>query len=220
LAAASIADWQARLEAAVLGLRQGNDGSHDLGHCRRVWHVASRIAAELDEPADRLVLLAASYLHDIVSLEKNDPRRAQASRLAAADADGILAGMGFPAEKRDGVRHAIEAHSFSAGIEPETIEAKILQDADRMETLGAIGLARVFYVGGRMGTDLFHASDPLARNRPLDDLRYSLDHFHTKILRLPDRMNTAPGRAIARERIRIIEDFLRCLSEEAGFDQM
>lgn len=204
----------------MLGLQQGQDGSHDLGHCRRVWRMANRIADEVGEPVDRLVLLAAAYLHDIVALEKNDPRRAQASRLAAAKADDILDTLGFPAEKRDGVRHAIEAHSFSARIEPQTIEAKILQDADRMETLGAIGLARVFYVGGRIGTDLFHATDPLAYHRPLDDLRYSLDHFHTKILKLPDQMNTAPGRAIARERMQIVEAFLRCLHQEAGFDEM
>lgn len=213
-------EWLRKLEAAVQGLAHGNDGSHDLGHCRRVWRMSSRIADEAGEPVDRLVLLAAAYLHDIVSLEKNDPRRAQASRLAAAKAGGILAGLGFPPEKRDAVRHAIEAHSFSARIEPRTVEAKILQDADRMETLGAIGLARIFYVGGRMGTDLFHGSDPLARSRPLDDLRYSLDHFHTKILRLPDQMNTAPGRAIARERMHIMEEFLRCLHQEGGFDEM
>jgi uncharacterized protein len=135
-------------------------------------------------------------------------------------ADQILAGLDFPAERRVGVQHAIEAHSYSAGIAPQTIEAKILQDADRMETLGAIGLARIFYVGGRIGTKLFHDTDPRALHRPLDDLSYSLDHFYTKILRLPDRMNTAPGRAIAGRRIEIIELFLQRLFEETGADEM
>jgi uncharacterized protein len=119
-----------------------------------------------------------------------------------------------------GCPHAIEAHSYSARIPPQTIEAKILQDADRMETLGAIGLARIFYVGGRIGTKLFHETDPRALHRPLDDLSYSLDHFYTKILRLPERMDTAPGRAIARQRIEIIELFLQRLLEETGADEM
>jgi uncharacterized protein len=219
LATAFLEDWRSRLEAAAAA-DLGADGSHDLGHCRRVWRLASRIADEAGDPVDRLVLLAAAYLHDIVSLEKNDPLRSQASRLAAAKADATLAGLGFPPEKRGSVRHAIEAHSFSAQIEPQTIEAKILQDADRMETLGAIGLARIFYVGGRMGTELFHETDPLARHRPLDDLHYSLDHFYTKILRLPESMKTAPGRAIARERIAFMNEFLSRLREEAGFDEM
>ena len=140
-----LTDWQQKLEA-VPSVELQEDGSHDLGPCRRVWRLSSRIAAQLDEPADRLVLLAAAYLHDIVSFEKNDPRRPQASRFAAARADQILADLDFPAEKRLGVRHAIEAHSYSARIAPQTIEAKILQDADRMETLGAIGVARIFYV--------------------------------------------------------------------------
>jgi uncharacterized protein len=214
-----LTDWQQKLEA-VLSVELQEDGSHDLGHCRRVWRLSSRIAAQLDEPADGLVLLPAAYLHDIVSFEKNDPRRPQASRFAAARADQILAELDFPAEKRVGVRHAIEAHSYSARIAPQTIEAKILQDADRMETLGAIGVARIFYVGGRIGTKLFHETDPRALHRPLDDLSYSLDHFYAKILRLPERMNTAPGRVIAQQRIEIVELFLQRLFEEMGAEEM
>jgi uncharacterized protein len=214
--AATLDRWRERLEAAAAAKPEGDDGSHDLGHARRVWSLSQDIADAMDTPADRLVLLAASYLHDIVSLEKNDPRRAAASRMAADGARRILTALDFPPDKLDAVAHAIEAHSFSANIAPRTVEAKILQDADRMETLGAIGLARVFYVGGRIGTQLFDADDPLARNRPLDDLRFSLDHFQSKILRLPERMNTAPGRAIALERIKIMEHFLESLLGEIG----
>jgi uncharacterized protein len=211
---AALERWRERLEAEAGAKPLGNDGSHDLGHARRVWRMSRDIADAMDTPADRLVLLAASYLHDIVSLEKNDPRRAEASRMASGEARRILTALDFPPDKLEAVTHAIEAHSFSANIAPRTVEAEILQDADRMETLGAIGLARIFYVGGRIGTQLFDADDPLARNRPLDDLRFSLDHFHSKILRLPERMNTAPGRAIARERIKIIESFLESLLGE------
>ena len=214
-----LTEWQSRLEKAVLDRNSDRDGSHDIGHCRRVWRVCRQIADALTEPSDRLVLLAASYLHDIVSLEKNDPRRSQASRMAAEEARIILSRLHFPGEKLESVVHAIEAHSFSAGIEPRTIEAKILQDADRMECLGAIGLARVFYVGGRIGTKLFHEDDPFAEDRPLDDLSYSLDHFYTKVLQLPELMKTAPGRAIATERMKIMQFFLTCLSDEIGVNQ-
>ncbi|MGK7489577.1 HD domain-containing protein, partial [Salmonella enterica] len=75
----------------------------------------------------------------------------------------------FPAEKLAGICHAIEAHSFSAKIAPTTPEAKIVQDADRLEALGAIGLARVFAVSGALGVALFDADDPFADRRPLND---------------------------------------------------
>jgi uncharacterized protein len=211
-------EWQRRLEAAVIGRGPSGDGSHDIGHCRRVWLVARQIAADMDEPVDLLVLIAAAYLHDIISLEKNDPKRAEASRMAASEARIVLSALGFPDGKLDGVAHAIEAHSYSAGIAPLTAEARILQDADRMETLGAIGIARIFYVGGRIGTKLFDEDDPLAQNRPLDDLRFSLDHFYTKILTLAHSMNTAPGRTLAEERTRFVEEFLMVLLSEVSPD--
>ncbi|HDO7482899.1 TPA: HD domain-containing protein, partial [Escherichia coli] len=75
----------------------------------------------------------------------------------------------FPAEKIEAVCHAIAAHSFSAQIAPLTTEAKIVQDADRLEALGAIGLARVFAVSGALGLALFDGEDPFAQHRPLDD---------------------------------------------------
>jgi len=97
----------------------------------------------------------------------------------------------FPAEKIKGVHHAIHAHSFSANVLPQTIEAKILQDADRLEALGAIGLARVFYVAGQLNTQLFHPEDPLAEQRIADDTLYALDHFPLKLFKLPSLMHTA-----------------------------
>jgi HD superfamily phosphodiesterase len=113
-------EWERRLEAVVIGRGAGDDGSHDIGHCRRVWRVARQIAGGLDESVDLLVPLAAAYLHDIVSLEKNDPRRAEASRMAAGEARIVLSGLDFPRDKLDAVAHAIEAHSYSAKVAPLT----------------------------------------------------------------------------------------------------
>jgi uncharacterized protein len=216
--------WIASLEAAhapgwrgdastVAGDRPA-DGAHDLAHVRRVWRQAKRIADELGEPVDRLVLVAATYLHDLVSYEKDDPRRAQSSRDSAAEARRRLAALGFPAARLDAVAHAIEAHSHSAGIAPRSAEARVLQDADRLEALGAIGLARTFYVAGRMGSELFDADDPFARQRPLDDSRYAVDHFARKLFGLEATMQTPPGRRLARERTAVLERFLDDLARE------
>src|SRR5690606_35255761 len=96
----------------------------------------------------------------------------------------------FPADRCPAAFYAIEAHSFSAGIPARTEEAKIVQDADRMEALGAIGLVRVFAVSGALNTILFDADDPFADRRELDDKKYALDHFQCKLLRLAGTMQT------------------------------
>lgn len=126
-----------------------DDGSHDAAHLIRVWKNAARIQAE--EGGDPRSLAAAVLLHDCVSVEKNSPLRTEASRLAAEKATGILRELGWDAEETAAVAHAILTHSFSANIEPETLEARILQDADRLDAIGMVGAARCFYIAGRMG---------------------------------------------------------------------
>ncbi|QOL49166.1 HD domain-containing protein [Massilia litorea] len=191
--------WQPRL-AALAAAHAGNDGAHDASHLERVWRSA-RLLLDRHAQADALVVMAACYLHDLVNLPKNDPDRAQASRRAARLAREELARLGFPAERLDGVAHAIEAHSFSAAIEPTTIEAKIVQDADRLDALGAVGLARMFYVAGRMGRALAHPLDPLALGRDLDDGAWTLDHIMVKLAQLPGMMQLDAGRELAESRL-------------------
>lgn len=197
--------WRPRL-AAIAAQAAGDDGAHDANHLERVRRNAEAIMADHPD-ADRLTVLAACYLHDLVNLEKNDPRRAQASRLSAELARRLLADEGFPLEKLDGVAHAIEAHSFSAAIPARTLEAQIVQDADRLDGLGAVGLARMFYIAGRMGSGLAHGTDPLGRERTLDDKRYALDHIPVKLALLPGMMQTAGGRALAERRLQLLEEF-------------
>lgn len=179
--------------AASLG-----DGSHDLGHILRVWANVRRLMAE--EGGDDEILLAATLLHDCVAVEKTSPLRSQASRLAAARAGDLLARLGWTAPRIAAVAHAIAAHSFSAAIAPETTEARILQDADRLDALGLIGVARCFYVAGRTGVALYNPTDPLAADRPLDNRRFALDHFETKLLTLSQGFQTETGRHLARAR--------------------
>ncbi|CAN7393628.1 HD domain-containing protein [Pseudoduganella sp. LjRoot289] len=194
-----LSSWHPRLVALATAAAE-DDGAHDTNHLHRVWRNATLLMDDYPE-ADALVVLAACYLHDLVNLPKNSPDRHLASRQAALLASRQLAELGFPAEKLANTAHAIETHSFSAGIKPETIEAKIVQDADRLDALGAVGLARMFYTAGRMGCALAHADDPMALHRDLDDKAYSLDHIDVKLATLPGKMQTAAGRRLGQSRL-------------------
>jgi uncharacterized protein len=210
-----LAAWRTRLAelAHAAAAADGNDGAHDAAHLERVWRNAQALLAHTPG-ADTLTVLAACYLHDLVNVPKNDPRRAQASTLSAELARRELAALGFPREQLDAVAHAIEAHSFSAAIPARTLEARIVQDADRLDGLGAVGLARMFYIAGRMGSSLAHGSDPLAENRPLDDRAYALDHIPAKLARLPGMMQTEAGRALAEERLGTLSAFRNAFAAE------
>ena len=194
-----LAGWRTKLAAMAAGSAD-TDGAHDSAHLERVWRNAQALLAHYPA-ADKLVVLAASYLHDLVNLPKNDPERDQASRRSARLALHQLSHLAFPAEKLDAVAHAIEAHSFSAAIPAETIEAKIVQDADRLDGLGLVGLARMFYIAGRMESGLAHPSDPLGVEREFDDRRYALDHIMVKLRKLPDMMQTSAARELGLARL-------------------
>ena len=202
-------DLAARLLPLVDG---GGDGSHDAGHLARVWANARAIAAA--EGGDSEVLAAAVLLHDCVHVEKSSPLRPQASRLAAERARGILSGLGWPASRVEAVAHAIAAHSFSAGIAPRTLEARIVQDADRLEAIGAIGVARCFYTAGRMGSQLYDPADPRAERRALDDRAFAIDHFRAKLLTLEGGFQTTAGARLARQRTQLVADFLAAFEAE------
>lgn len=193
------------LEALVAEAWRGqSDPAHDLGHIRRVWANCQAIDAGEDERADHGVLCAAAYLHDIVNLPKDDPDRARASRRSAARARQLLAGTALDL---DAVAHAIAAHSFSAGIAPASQEARVLRDADRLDSLGAIGVARCFAVSGALGRALFDPDDPAADRRALNDAAWALDHFETKLFGLAATMATATGARLAAARLATMRAF-------------
>ncbi len=187
------------------------DASHDMDHFRRVADTAKEIAAQESEPTDPLILLAAAYFHDVVSLPKNHPDSKKSSYYSAIKAQEILANLDFPAEKIPAVCHAIETHSFSAQLQPETIEAKIIQDADRMESLGALGIIRTFYVSGLMRGSPYDVTDLFAERRPLNDKSFALDHFYCKLFKLPGLLQTAGGRRIAAKRTAFLQIYIEAL---------
>ena len=193
----------------------GSDGSHDMSHILRVWRNAAAIAAS--EPAcDVELLVAAVILHDCVAVEKNSPLRSQASRLAAARAGEIAGELGFASARIAALSHAVAAHSFSAAIAPETLEARILQDADRLDAIGAIGIARCFYTGGRMGSGLYHPTDPCAADRAYDDAQFALDHFDVKLFKIAEGFSTPAGQAMAQARLATMRQFVSDFLGEIG----
>ncbi len=205
----------AALAACLLpSLPDLGDGSHDLGHLLRVWSNIRLIQAE--EGGDLELLAAACLLHDCVAVEKESAQRNQASRLSSERAAKLLAELDWPRARITAVCHAIEAHSFSANIPPATVEARIIQDADRLDAIGALGVARCFYTAGRMRSALYDVADPHGLRRLHDDSRYAMDHFQTKLLRLASNFETETGRRLARTRHERIERFLTEMADEIG----
>lgn len=190
------------------------DPAHDLSHVQRVVQNTLRLTAA--ENGDLTVTLPAAWLHDCISVAKDSPLRQQASKLAADEAVRFLTTLQYPATLLDAVHHAIEAHSFSANIATKSLEARIVQDADRLEAVGAIGITRCFLTGGTLGRPLYEPTDPFAENREPDDSAYTLDHFYCKLLGLVDTMKTDAGKAEAIKRTKYMQAFLDQLSAEIG----
>jgi len=188
------------------------DAAHDLSHIKRV--VKNTVYLTEIETVDAWITLPAACLHDCVAVAKDSALRAQGSRLAAEAARGFLQSIDYPARLLDDIAHAIEAHSYSAGIEPRTPEARVVQDADRLDSLGAIGIARCLLVGGRLDRPLCAPDDPFCDERPPDDGRYTIDHFYAKLLKLPSTMQTEAGRAEAERRAALMRRYLDDLRAE------
>jgi len=188
------------------------DPAHDRWHFERVVRTAKTLC--LAEHARLEIVVPAAWLHDLVQFPKNDPRRVESSTLSALSARELLVGYGVNSETIEDICHAIEAHSFSAGIEPRSLEAKIVQDADRLDALGAIGIARCFATGGQLGRPLYAEHDPFCIQRQPDDHSFTLDHFAAKLLRLVRSLHTRAAREEGKRRMRIMNTFLGNLERE------
>jgi uncharacterized protein len=187
------------------------DPGHDMGHVLRVALWTQRLGGNEVSPREAV---AAALCHDIVNVPKNSPERARASSLSATAARRFLSEYGFTEASIDIIADAIRDHSFSRGAVPSTSLGRALQDADRLDALGAIGIMRNIGTGARIGAKYFDFNDPWATARKLDDITFSLDHFFTKLLTLAKTMCTLAGRDEAVRRIRFMESFLDTLAEE------
>lgn len=185
-----------------------DDPAHGWEHVRRVYRLARRIGEE--ERADLLIVSIAALLHDVGRLihRKGVPH----ALLSVEEARAILRAYPLDQEQVEAILHAIEAHSFSQGIEPRTLEARVVRDADRIDSLGAIGILRWAITGTikrKAQTQSYHPADPFAEWHEPDDKLYLLDHFYTKLLKLEEGMYTTTGRALAQQRTEYMRDYLR-----------
>lgn len=213
----TIPDWSIWEHHLIQWLEQhggGADAAHDTAHIRRVVANARRLAVA--EGAQLEIVLPAAWLHDCVAVSKNSLDRSRASAEAARSACDVLRACHYPDHYLAEIAHAIEAHSFSAGIAPRTIEAMVVQDADRLDALGAIGIARCMMVGGALGRPLYNSDDPFATARLPDDTTSTIDHFYTKLFTIATTMQTATGQAEAHARCAFMHAFLAQLGHEIG----
>lgn len=164
--------------------------SHDAGHVKRVAKLAKYIAEK--EGANLDIVLTAAQLHDIVRDSEN--HAVDSAKMARK----ILKKMGRGDNFISAVTHAIESHSFSSGIKPKTLEAKVLSDADKLDAMGAVGVARAFLYSGERG-------------RSIEE---TLKHFEEKLLKLKDLLYTETARKIAEERHEFLKLFYHQIKKE------
>ncbi|CAB50613.1 HD domain-containing protein [Pyrococcus abyssi] len=182
------------LEACRLSKEKLGEGSHGFSHTLRVLALSLCIGAR--EGGNLEVIALSAILHDIARPLEDMGTIKDHAKVGAEIARKFL--ETFKYGKIDEVCHAIEAHRFSGKTRPRTLEAKILSDADKLDALGAIGIARVFMYSGEKG-------------RSIQD---SIKHFEEKILRLKDMMYTKTAKEIAERRYRIVEEFIKELKRE------
>ena len=204
--------WEKTFDETIAKGATADDPAHDLLHFRRVVASAKKVAVA--EEARLEVVVPAAWLHDLVIVPKNDPRRTQASRLSGVAAVELLTQIGYPPEFHADIAHAVEVHSFSANIDPRTKEAAVVQDADRLDGIGAIGLARCFITAGLMKRPIYSEIDPFCEEREPDDQSFTIAHFYRKLFRTVETLKTAAGREEGRRRAEIMKRYLTDLADE------
>jgi uncharacterized protein len=184
------------------------DLAHNWDHVSRVYTLAEYIADR--EGADRFIVGMATLMHDLGHTVECKGNRHHVD-LSIELASELMRASQIPITLQDAITHVIIAHSFSRGIEPRTLEARVVRDADRLDALGAVGIMRWGIVGGqrqKTGRKPYHLDDPFAERHSLDDNRYMLDHFYTKLLKLESTMLTETGLHLARHRTTFMHQYL------------
>ena len=175
-------------------------GAHDLDHILRVTRICEEIGET--EGADMRILIPAALFHDVarpVEKETGIPHQEEGARIA----EEYLRQAGYDTERIAAIVHAIRTHRFSTGPEPETLEAQVLSDADNLDAMGAVGIARTFLQAGEHG----------------DGIEGAVEHIHDKLLKLKGLMYTDSAREIAEKRHALLQEFVDRLEEERGPDK-
>ncbi|MEW6589248.1 MAG: HD domain-containing protein [Thermoproteota archaeon] len=198
--------------SAEVQQRIKNDSAHDFSHIMRVYKNAQQIAKY--EKANKKLVLTSVLLHDIVQFPKSDKRSKTASIKSAQLAEKILTKYDFTKKEIKIISDAIRDHSYSRKKVPKTLVGKILQDADRLDALGAIGIARTFSVGGSEKRKLYNELDPFCQKREPDDKSWTVDHFYRKLFLLEKKMHTKYAKKEAKRRTRLMRGFIAELKKE------
>lgn len=184
----------------------GEDPSHDFGHALRVMKLVKRLASR--EGGDLDVLVPAALFHDCVKYPKSDPRSAGTSVESAEVAGNLLLALTwYPQVKIAAVKMAIANCSFSKNLKKTALEEFLLQDADLLESMGAISIARTFSSSGQMRRTFYDLDDPRAERRILDPQNYAMDLFGARLFKAGGRLHTDTARLLANRRLRFLRAF-------------
>lgn len=189
-------------------------GGHDLNHIIRVYKNSLKIAKTVK--CDVEVVKAAALLHDIArNFDEKDIKGLCHAVKGAEMAQEILKDYDYTLEQKNNIIHCIRVHRYSKGLKPESIEAEILQDADRLDALGAIIITRVFYQSGKV-KGIMHDPEILpGEYKGAAGTTTSINHFYEKILKItPDRFNTDKGKELANVRYGFVEKFIEQFLKE------
>jgi len=197
-------------------LFNGARGSHDWEHTLRVCRLCERIGRA--EGVDMDVLLVAAYLHDIGRSSQDASNGAVChAQKGAKMAEPVLDKLPLSENQKENVIHCIRSHRFRGNHSPETKEAKVLFDADKLDAIGAVGVARVFLFAGEVGARLHSPKMDIENTMPysIDDTGYR--EYKVKLCKIRDRILTKEGRKLADERHVFMEEFFnRFLKEHGG----
>lgn len=193
----------------------GKIGSHDWDHSLRVLNNCRIIGPQLG--ADMLILELASYLHDIGrEQEAKNKGKVCHAKIGAREAEKVLKKLGGKRETIEAVTHCIECHRSKDEQMPQTVEAKVLYDADKLDALGAIGLVRLFLFANEVGAGIHNKESDLSKTNAYSDEDTAFREFYLSVRFLKDKMMTEPGKNLATERHNFMVDFFAHLFEEVG----
>ncbi len=188
-------------------------GSHGPDHSERVYRTALHVGKQMGARLD--ILAAAAILHDIGRKEETASRGTVCHAERGAElAQDILRRLGFSGPDREAICHCIRAHRFRGLTRPQTLEAKILFDADKLDSIGAIGIGRAFLFAGQIGACLHNPEMDPAETASYSNQDTAYREFQVKMSRVRDQMLTPVGRELARRRHRFMEIFFDELNRE------
>ena len=194
---------------------EGESSGHDWFHIERVWKLAKQIA--LKENANTFVVELGALLHDIADHKFVDDFEKE----SVLRTERILMPLGVDEELINEVKHIVLNCSFKGGVEAnkmKTIEGKIVQDADKLDAIGAIGIARTFAFGGKFGSLLYHPDIKPIQHQTLESYQknrtHTINHFYEKLMLLKDLMHTETAKQIALQRHQFMEQFLEQFYKE------